>query len=206
MEPVALLHDTNVVILLAQLERDIPRAVSAPAALVAYRPGIANAHSYAASLLTAWLSMQAGPLLRFHDLRGSPTQPAYLHLPDNLVQAAEESSSSDDSPGDGDGAAGGRARRDRPPPGPRRGPASPSTAPGWGEWMPRGGGGGGHSGVQSSGAAAQPAEQFDRVAASAERDAHQSATGEEQPSSAAAVLGARPKARPSIPASHHQPG
>ena len=78
MEPQALLHDANVVILLGQLERDFPRAVAAPAVLIAYRPGIANATSYAASLLTSWLSMQTGPQLQFHDLRGSPVQPAYF--------------------------------------------------------------------------------------------------------------------------------
>ena len=40
LEPQAFLYDANVVVLLGKFERDFPRAVMAPAALVAYRQGI----------------------------------------------------------------------------------------------------------------------------------------------------------------------
>ena len=61
LEPQAFLYVTSVVILLGKLERDFPRAVMAPAALVAYRQGIPNPECYAASLLTAWFTFADTP-------------------------------------------------------------------------------------------------------------------------------------------------
>ena len=134
LEPQAFLYDTNVVILLGKLETDFPRAVMAPAALVAYRQGIPNPECYAASLFAAWFTLQTRQHIEFHDIRGTELWPGYLHPPDGFLAgpARVDSSDDDDSPGDDEGPPGGDDHRDPAPRG--NGLDTDSSESAWGDW------------------------------------------------------------------------